>query len=177
MPSRWQVNLRLSRDDYEYIRRKADEQGQTVTALLRDSAFATTMRAPDDPHAPDVVLIDATTWCGILRELNHWGVNYNQAVHAFVFVQAPIPEMCVTFFRVPPRRSFVSSHGRAAPPYCPDLPSMSEFSSLWLGPPNSTSLPWCTTRSTMAAASLSSANTVPHLPNSTFVVKMTLLLS
>lgn len=83
MPSRWQVNLRLSRDDYEYIRRKADEQGQTVTALLRNSAFATTMRAPDDLHAPDVVIIDATTWCGILRELNHWGVNYNQAVHAF----------------------------------------------------------------------------------------------
>ena len=63
------------------------------------------------------------------------------------------------------------------PPYCPDLPSMSEFYSLWLGPPNSTSLPWCMTRSTMAAASLSSANTVPHLPNSRFVVKMTLLLS
>ena len=83
MPSRWQVNLRLSRDDYEYIRRKADEQGQTVTALLRDSTFAATLRAPDDPHVPDVVLIDATTWLGILRELNHWGVNYNQAVHAF----------------------------------------------------------------------------------------------
>lgn len=46
---------------------------------------------------------------------------------------------------------------------------------LWLGPPNSTSLPWCTTRSTMAAASLSSAKTVPHLLNSTLVVNITFL--
>lgn len=61
--------------------------------------------------------------------------------------------------------------------YLPDFPSMREFSSRWLGPPNSTSLPWCTTRSTMAAASLSSANTVPHLLNSTLVVNTTLLLS
>ena len=54
---------------------------------------------------------------------------------------------------------------------------MRDSSSLWLGPPNSTSLPWCTTRSTMAAASLSSAKTVPHLLNSTLVVNITLLLS
>lgn len=59
----------------------------------------------------------------------------------------------------------------------PPFPSIRESSSLWLGPPNSTSLPWCTTRSTIAAASLSSANTVPHLLNSTFVVNTTLLLS
>lgn len=52
---------------------------------------------------------------------------------------------------------------------------MRDSSSLWLGPPNSTSLPWCTTRSTMAAASLSSAKTVPHLLNSTLVVNITLL--
>ena len=64
-------------------------------------------------------------------------------------------------------RSFPSCHS-------PPFPSISEFSSLWLGPPNSTSLPWCTTLSTMAAASLSSANTVPHLENSTLVVNTTL---
>ena len=53
---------------------------------------------------------------------------------------------------------------------------MRDSSSLWLGPPNSTSPPWCTTRSTMAVASLSSAKTVPHLPNSTLAVNTTLLL-
>ena len=61
--------------------------------------------------------------------------------------------------------------------YLPDFPSMRDSSSLRLGPPNSTSLPWCTTRSTIAAASLSSAKTVPHLLNSTFVVNTMLLLS
>ena len=66
---------------------------------------------------------------------------------------------------------------RPRPLYLPDLPSMRLSSSLWLGPPNSTSLPWCTMRSTIAAASLSSANTVPHLENSTLVVNSTLLLS
>lgn len=54
---------------------------------------------------------------------------------------------------------------------------MRDSSSLWLGPPNSTGLPWRTTRSTMAAVSLSSAKTVPHLLNSTLVVNITLLLS
>lgn len=61
--------------------------------------------------------------------------------------------------------------------YLPDFPSMRDSSSLWLGPPNSTSLPWRTTRSTMAAASLPSAKTVPHLPNSTLAVNITLPLS
>lgn len=53
---------------------------------------------------------------------------------------------------------------------------MSDSSSLWLGPQNPASLPWRATRSTMAAASLSSAKTVPHLLNSTLVVTITLLL-
>lgn len=81
-------------------------------------------------------------------------------------------------FRIPARKSFGFRHGHAGRrPYLPDLPSMRLSSSLWLGPPNSMSLPWCTTLSTIAAASLSSAKTVPHFENSTFVVKMTLLLS
>ena len=67
--------------------------------------------------------------------------------------------------------------GPPAPPYLPDFPSIRLSSSLWLGPPNSTSLPWCTTRSTIAAASLSSAKTVPYLPDPTLMVNMTLLLS
>ena len=46
-----------------------------------------------------------------------------------------------------------------------------------LGPVNSMSRPWWTMRSMIAAASLSSAKIVPHLPNSMFVVKMTLLRS
>ena len=54
---------------------------------------------------------------------------------------------------------------------------MSDSSSLWLGPPNSTSRPWWTTRSTIAAASLSSAKTVPQRPDSTLVVNTMLLLS
>ena len=67
--------------------------------------------------------------------------------------------------------------GAPAHPYLPDFPSIRLSSSLWLGPQNSTSLPWCTTRSTIAAASLSSAKTVPHLPDSTLVVNITLLTS
>ena len=47
---------------------------------------------------------------------------------------------------------------------------------LWLGPPNPASLPWRATRPAIAAASLSSAKTVPHLPDSTLVVNITLLL-
>ena len=81
------------------------------------------------------------------------------------------------FFRVRARNFFGFRHGPARPSYLPDFPSIRLSSSLWLGPPNSTSLPWCTTRSTIAAASLSSANTVPHLPDSTLAVNMTLLLS
>lgn len=50
-------------------------------------------------------------------------------------------------------------------------------SSLWLEPPNSTSLPWRAMRSTIAAASLSSAKTVPHLPDPTLAADMTLPLS
>ena len=46
---------------------------------------------------------------------------------------------------------------------------------LW--PVNSRSRPWCTMRSMIAAASLSSAKTVPHLLNSMFVVNMMLRLS
>ncbi len=41
----------------------------------------------------------------------------------------------------------------------------------------SLSRPWCTMRSMIAAASLSSAKTVPHLLNSMFVVNMMLRLS
>ena len=41
---------------------------------------------------------------------------------------------------------------------------MSAWSMRWLVPSDSTSLPWWTTRSIIAAASLSSPRTVPHLP-------------
>ena len=47
----------------------------------------------------------------------------------------------------------------------------------WLGPVNSMSRSWWTMRSMIAAASLSSAKTVPHLLNSMFVVRMMLRLS
>lgn len=50
------------------------------------------------------------------------------------------------------------------------FPSMSESVTRRLSPLNSTSLPWCTILSTSADASLSSANTVPHFPNSMLVV-------
>ena len=55
------------------------------------------------------------------------------------------------------------------PSPCP-FPSTGDSSSLWPGPPNSTSLPWCMAWSTIAAASLSSAETVPYLPDLTFIV-------
>ena len=44
-------------------------------------------------------------------------------------------------------------------------------------PRNLTILPWCTMRSPVAAASLSSAKTVPHVPDSMFVAEMMLRLS
>ena len=43
--------------------------------------------------------------------------------------------------------------------------------------PDSRSRPWCTMRSPVAAASLSSAKTVPHVPDSMFAAEMMLRLS
>ena len=81
------------------------------------------------------------------------------------------------FFRVRARNFFGFRHGPARPSYLPDFPSIRLSSSQWLGPPNSTSLLWRLTRSTIAAASLSSAKTVPYLPDSTLAADMALLLS
>ena len=52
------------------------------------------------------------------------------------------------------------------------LPNMRASLTRRLWPVNSRSRPWCTMRSMIAAASLSSAKTVPHLLNSMFVVNM-----
>ena len=57
------------------------------------------------------------------------------------------------------------------------LPNMRGSLTRRLWPVNSRSRPWCTMRSMIAAASLSSAKTVPHLLNSMFVVNMMLRLS
>jgi hypothetical protein len=62
----------------------------------------------------------------------------------------------------------VSSRARRRP-CLPDFPGMRLSPGLWLGPPDSTSLPWRATRSTIAAAGLSSARTVPHRPDPTLV--------
>ena len=57
------------------------------------------------------------------------------------------------------------------------LPNMRASLTRRLWPVNSRSRPWWTMRSMIAAASLSSAKTVPHLLNSMFVVNMMLRLS
>ena len=57
------------------------------------------------------------------------------------------------------------------------LPNMRASLTRRLWPVNSRSRPWCTMRSMIAAASLSSAKTVPHLLNSMFVVNTMLRLS
>lgn len=57
------------------------------------------------------------------------------------------------------------------------LPNMRASLTRRLWPVNSRSRPWCTMRSMIAAASLSSAKTVPHLLNPMFVVNMMLRLS
>ena len=57
------------------------------------------------------------------------------------------------------------------------LPNMRASLTRRLWPVNSRSRPWCTMRAMIAAASLSSAKTVPHLLNSMFVVNMMLRLS
>ena len=80
-------------------------------------------------------------------------------------------------FRKSSSNSFGSQHERSSdftkscrtyPSFL--FPSMSESVTRRLSPLNSTSLPWCTILSTSADASLSSANTVPHFPNSMLVV-------
>ncbi|KFJ00627.1 hypothetical protein BPORC_1393 [Bifidobacterium porcinum] len=57
------------------------------------------------------------------------------------------------------------------------LPNMRASPARRLWPADSRSRPWCTMRSPVAAASLSSAKTVPHLPDSMFVADMMLRLS
>ena len=57
------------------------------------------------------------------------------------------------------------------------FPSIKALSILLLVPLNSTSLPWWTTLSIIAEASLSSPRIVPHLPNSMLVVNTTLRFS
>lgn len=90
-----------------------------------------------------------------------------------------LPEMCFVkqIFRKSSSNSFGSQHERSSdftkgcgtyPSFL--FPSMSESVTRRLSPLNSTSLPWWTILSTSADASLSSANTVPHFPNSMLVV-------
>ena len=57
------------------------------------------------------------------------------------------------------------------------LPNMRASLTRRLWPVSSRSRPWRTMRSMIAAASSSSAKTVPYLPNSMFVVNTTLRLS
>lgn len=57
------------------------------------------------------------------------------------------------------------------------LPNMRASPAWRLWPADSRSRPWCTMRSPVAAASLSSAKTVPHVPDSMFVAEMMLRLS
>lgn len=57
------------------------------------------------------------------------------------------------------------------------LPNMRASPARRLWPADSRSRPWCMMRSPVAAASLSSAKTVPHLPDSMFVAEMMLRLS
>ena len=57
------------------------------------------------------------------------------------------------------------------------LPNMRASPARRLWPADSRSRLWCTMRSPVAAASLSSAKTVPHVPDSMFVAEMMLRLS
>ena len=59
----------------------------------------------------------------------------------------------------------------------PSFPPMRELPGRWPGPPDPAGLPWRTARPTIAAASLSSADTAPQRLNSTLVVNTMLLLS
>ena len=93
--------------------------------------------------------------------------------------RAVVPQVCFVkqIFRKSSSNSFGSQHERSSdftkgcgtyPSFL--FPSMSESVTRRLSPLNSTSLPWWTILSTSADASLSSANTVPHFPNSMLVV-------
>ena len=112
---------------------------------------------------------------GITRSLSRPGNPYDNAVVESTCISS---SRCFVFSHV-----FFSGLGSCMHfPYfsgCAEvfLPNMRASLTRRLWPVNSRSRPWCTMRSMIAAASLSSAKTVPHLLNSMFVVNMMLRLS
>lgn len=75
------AELRLEAEDHDALRLKARELGISFSDLLIQSARAVTLAAPES--VPELVLVDATTWSQIRRELNRQGVNFNQVAHSF----------------------------------------------------------------------------------------------
>ena len=75
------AELRLDAEDHDLLRAKARELGISFSDLLIQSARVVT--AAEQGDVPELVLVDATTWSQIRRELNRQGVNFNQVAHSF----------------------------------------------------------------------------------------------
>jgi len=75
------AELRLNAEDHDLLRAKARGLGISFSELLIQSARAVVTASDGD--VPDLVIVDATTWSGIRRELNHQGVNLNQIARSF----------------------------------------------------------------------------------------------
>lgn len=75
------AELRLSAEDHDLLRAKARGLGISFSEFLVQSARVVAAAGEDD--IPDIVVVDATTWSSIRRELNHQGVNLNQVARSF----------------------------------------------------------------------------------------------
>ena len=131
-------------------------KGNGMAGSCSKAAYRPRPARPDDDPAPDI----------LAREFNGYAPRCISSSRCFVFSHVFFSGLgsCMHF------------------PYfsgCAEvfLPNMRASLTRRLWPVNSRSRPWCTMRSMIAAASLSSAKTVPHLLNSMFVVNMMLRLS
>jgi hypothetical protein len=85
--------FRLSLPEVEDLDTKAQKLNLNRSDFLR-LASALTVRRSLDPSSE--LVIDAVTMQRLFRELNHWGVNYNQGVRALNIVASRIRKTSLT---------------------------------------------------------------------------------
>jgi hypothetical protein len=77
------IQIRLTEEEFARLRDDAEGLGTTMSDLVRTSVEVVERVAEDDGRVPDVILVDTLAMMRIDLELNRWGVNFNQGVHAF----------------------------------------------------------------------------------------------